>query len=120
MKHAGPDASAVVRLQLTPAEVRVEVDDDGTVGAGEPGTLGGGLTGMAERISGLGGELDCGPRHPQGWRVTARLSEGTVKIYVGRILAKLHLRDRGQAVVLAYESALITPGTPPDGPGRAH
>jgi DNA-binding NarL/FixJ family response regulator len=48
------------------------------------------------------------------------LSAGTVKIHVGRILAKLGLRDRVQAVVLAYESALITPGPqPPDQPRRA-
>jgi DNA-binding NarL/FixJ family response regulator len=47
------------------------------------------------------------------------LSAGTVKIHVGRILAKLGLRDRVQAVVLAYESALITPGTTsPDQPRR--
>jgi DNA-binding NarL/FixJ family response regulator len=39
------------------------------------------------------------------------LSEGTVKIHVGRILSKLDLRDRIQAVVLAYESGLITPGS---------
>jgi DNA-binding NarL/FixJ family response regulator len=39
------------------------------------------------------------------------LSEGTVKVHVGRILAKLDLRDRVQAVVLAYESGIITPGS---------
>lgn len=38
------------------------------------------------------------------------LTEGTVKVHVGRILNKLDLRDRVQAVVLAYESGLIEIG----------
>ena len=39
-----------------------------------------------------------------------QLSEATVKTHVARILAKLRLRDRAQAVVIAYETGLITPG----------
>jgi DNA-binding NarL/FixJ family response regulator len=44
------------------------------------------------------------------------VSVTTVKTHINRIFAKLHLESRVQAVVAAYESGLVVPGTIPAGP----
>jgi DNA-binding NarL/FixJ family response regulator len=49
---------------------------------------------------------------------TLYLSEGTVKTHLTNIFTKLNLRDRVQAVVLAYETGLVTPRTSHTDPPR--
>jgi DNA-binding NarL/FixJ family response regulator len=47
------------------------------------------------------------------------LSMATVKTHVNHVFMKLRARDRAQAVVLAYESGLVRPGSPETPPGGA-
>jgi DNA-binding NarL/FixJ family response regulator len=65
---------------------------------------------LTDREQAVFGQLAAG-RSNREIATELHLAEGTVKVHVGRILAKLSLRDRVQAVVFAYESGLITPGS---------
>jgi len=71
MKHAGPGASAAVRLRLAPGEVRVEVEDDG-IGSATP-TGGSGLRGLADRIEALGGRFTISSPPGRGTTLRAEI-----------------------------------------------
>ena len=71
LKHAGPGASALVRLVRGPEGLVLEVIDDGQGTDPDSDGLGHGLTGMRERMSVLGGTLQAGPLPSRGYRVRA-------------------------------------------------
>jgi signal transduction histidine kinase len=62
-----------VTIRYEPADVVIEVDDDGRGPATTDGRTGYGLAGMAERSAAVGGNLEAGRRPGGGFRVTARL-----------------------------------------------
>jgi signal transduction histidine kinase len=75
LKHAGPEATAEVRLRYGPDRVDVEVSDDGAGRPARPVASADrhGLVGMAERVGAFGGRVEAGPRDGAGWRVHADL-----------------------------------------------
>ena len=95
---------------LAPSVTRLLIDEVSRRPAVDPATVAPGLADLTER------ELEV-------LRLIARgmsnaeiaeqlyLGEATVKTHVGRVLTKLDLRDRVQAVVAAYESGIVTPGS---------
>jgi DNA-binding NarL/FixJ family response regulator len=79
---------------------------DGPAGRGEPAEL----ATLTAREREILTEVATGLSNAE---IAAKLTlaEPTVKTHVGRVLGKLQLRDRVQAVVYAYEHGLIRPGT---------
>ena len=71
-------ARVTVRVTYDDANVRLEIDDDGTApsSVGSAIGTGSGITGMRERAAALGGDLSAGFRHSGGFRVSARLPVG--------------------------------------------
>jgi signal transduction histidine kinase len=81
VRHAGGDARATVRLVYAPAELVVQVDDDGNgmePASGRQPTDSdrqvrrSGIAGMRQRVHALGGTFAAGPRPGRGFRVKAR------------------------------------------------
>ncbi|ATG51598.1 two-component sensor histidine kinase [Brachybacterium vulturis] len=71
LKHAGPGASAVVRVHRDRQQLMIEVSDDGQGTDPDSDGQGHGLTGMRERMSVFGGSLQAGPLPSHGYRVRA-------------------------------------------------
>lgn len=71
LKHAGPQARAIVTLRYTGESISAEVVDDGIGRASTSDGMGNGLKGMAERVAAMGGVLEVGPRPAGGFGVRA-------------------------------------------------
>ena len=77
LKHAGP-ARARVTLRYTPADLELEIIDDGRSN-GHGGGTGHGLAGIRERVAIYGGDLESGRRADGGYALRARLPLGSAR-----------------------------------------
>ncbi|WP_396652981.1 ATP-binding protein [Microbacterium sp. SORGH_AS_0454] len=69
-RHAGPDASADVRLRFETDAVELEISNTGRRGSSTPGL---GQLGMRERAAVSGGTIEIGPRSRGGYLVRVRV-----------------------------------------------
>ena len=76
LKHAGPDTSVQVAIEVGDESLRASVSDSGSpahrTAPAAPGLAGQGLTGVRERAALAGGRTEAGPNDAGGWTVTAR------------------------------------------------
>jgi DNA-binding NarL/FixJ family response regulator len=122
LKDASPeqlvDAVGVVArgdALLAPSVTRVLIEEVARRPRLEPETLAPGLSDLTDREVEVLRLIARGLSN-QEIADALYLGEATVKTHVGRVLTKLEVRDRVQAVVLAYESGLVTPGQSDDHP----
>ena len=80
LKHAGKDANPRLQLIWKPHSLCIQIDNDINCAkrqAGQPLSGGRGLVGLRERAHAAGGDLDAGPRHEGGYRLTATIPFAT-------------------------------------------
>lgn len=76
-RHAGPGATADVRLRFAAESVELEVSNTGRSGSSTPGL---GQRGMRERAAVSGGTIEIGPRSRGGWLVRVRVPLTTAQV----------------------------------------